>query len=69
MWPFSMRDVVCHSIGLETGTAATDYIQLHRGNAKLLLESLCAKCGPPNLNGTILATDPQPSVRCASPRQ
>jgi hypothetical protein len=33
--------VVCHSIGLETGTAAADYIQLHRGDAKLLLESLC----------------------------
>jgi hypothetical protein len=32
--------VVCQAIGLETGTAADDYIQLHRGDAKLLLESL-----------------------------
>lgn len=33
--------VVCQAIGLETGTAAADYIQLHRGDATLLLESLC----------------------------
>ena len=32
--------VVCQAIGLETGTATRDYIQLHRGDAKLLLESL-----------------------------
>ena len=32
--------VVCQAIGLKTGTAAADYIQLHRGDAKLLLESL-----------------------------
>jgi antirestriction protein ArdC len=32
--------VVCKTIGLETGTAEKDYIQLHRGDAKLLLESL-----------------------------
>lgn len=32
--------VVCRAIGLETGTAAADYIQLHRGDAKLMLESL-----------------------------
>ena len=32
--------VVCQAIGLETGTAAQDYIQLHCGDAKLLLESL-----------------------------
>jgi hypothetical protein len=32
--------VVSQAIGLETGTAARDYIQLHRGDAKLLLESL-----------------------------
>ena len=35
-----MAYVVCQAIGLETGTAAADYIQLHRGDAKLLLESL-----------------------------
>jgi hypothetical protein len=32
--------IVCQAIGLETGTAAQDYIQLHQGDAKLLLESL-----------------------------
>jgi antirestriction protein ArdC len=32
--------VVCQAIGLETGTAATDYIQLYQGDAKLLVESL-----------------------------
>lgn len=32
--------VVCQAIGLATGTAAADYIQLHRGDARLLLESL-----------------------------
>lgn len=32
--------VVCQSIGLETGSASADYIQLYHGNAKLLQESL-----------------------------
>lgn len=32
--------VVCESIGLETGKASSDYIQLYHGNAKLLQESL-----------------------------
>jgi antirestriction protein ArdC len=32
--------VVCQAIGLETGTAAADYIQLYRGDARVLLESL-----------------------------
>ena len=32
--------VVCHAIGLETGTASKDYIQLYHGDAKLLQESL-----------------------------
>jgi len=32
--------VVCQAVGLETGSVAQDYIQLHRGDAKLLLESL-----------------------------
>jgi antirestriction protein ArdC len=32
--------VVCHAIGLETGTASSDYIQLYRGNDKTLTESL-----------------------------
>ena len=32
--------VVCHAIGLETGSAACDYIQLWNGDAQLLSESL-----------------------------
>jgi DNA transposition AAA+ family ATPase len=32
--------VVCDAVGLETGTAAQDYIQLYEGDAKLLTESL-----------------------------
>lgn len=32
--------VVCNAIGLETGTAAQDYIQLYEGDAKLLTENL-----------------------------
>jgi len=32
--------VVCQAIGLATGTASQDYIQLYHGDAKLLLESL-----------------------------
>lgn len=32
--------VVCRSIGLETGTASADYIQLYHGDARLLQESL-----------------------------
>ncbi len=32
--------VVSRAVGLETGTASSDYIQLYHGNAKLLQESL-----------------------------
>src|SRR5689334_11618251 len=32
--------VICQSLGLETGTASADYIQLWNGSAKLLQESL-----------------------------
>ena len=32
--------MVCHAIGLETGSAAQDYIQLYEDDAKLLTESL-----------------------------
>src|SRR5579872_3510192 len=32
--------VVCNAMGLETGTASSDYIQLYHGNAELLQESL-----------------------------
>jgi antirestriction protein ArdC len=31
---------VCHAIGLETGSASQDYIQLYEGDAALLIESL-----------------------------
>ena len=34
--------VVCQAVGLETGTAAADYIQLWHGDANLLRESLQA---------------------------
>jgi hypothetical protein len=34
--------VVCRAIGLQTGTASMDYIQLWRGDAKVLQESLQA---------------------------
>jgi len=36
----SVAYVVCSAIGLETGTAAQDYVGLYGGDAKLLLESL-----------------------------
>ena len=32
--------VVCHAIGLETGSASQDYIQLYEGDAMLLTDSL-----------------------------
>lgn len=32
--------VVCHALGLETGTGSADYIQLYHGDANLLRESL-----------------------------
>jgi len=32
--------VVCNAIGLETGTASADYVNLYHGNASLLAESL-----------------------------
>jgi hypothetical protein len=36
----SVAYVVCSAIGLETGTAAQDYVGLYGGDSKLLLESL-----------------------------
>jgi antirestriction protein ArdC len=32
--------VVCHALGLDTGTGSSDYIQLYHGDANLLKESL-----------------------------
>ena len=36
----AVAHVVCQALGLSIGTASADYIQLHRGDAKLLFESL-----------------------------
>jgi antirestriction protein ArdC len=36
----AVAHVVCQALGLTTGTASADYIQLYRGDAKLLFESL-----------------------------
>lgn len=36
----SVAYVVCSAIGLETGTAAQDYLGLYGGDSKLLLETL-----------------------------
>jgi hypothetical protein len=36
----AVAHVVCQALGLSTGTASADYIQLHRGDAKLLFENL-----------------------------
>ena len=38
--PEAVAFVVCHPIGLETGSAAQDYIQLYEGDAALLIRSL-----------------------------
>ena len=32
--------MICHAVGLETGSASQDYIQIYEGDAKLLTESL-----------------------------
>lgn len=32
--------VLCHALGLETGTGSSDYIQLYHGDANLLKQSL-----------------------------
>jgi hypothetical protein len=36
----SIAFVICKAVGLETGSASADYIQLYHGNASLLAESL-----------------------------
>ena len=50
--------VVCQAIGLETGTASADYIQLWHGDADLLRESLEASVAPTTRR--IAVTSPQP---------
>jgi antirestriction protein ArdC len=58
--------VVCQAIGLETGTAAVDYIQLHRGDAKLLLESLnYIRLAAGRILDGILENQSLPEVRAA----
>jgi antirestriction protein ArdC len=58
--------VVCQAIGLETGTAAQDYIQLHRGDAKLLLESLYyVRLAASRILGGILEDPSPPELRPA----
>ena len=52
--------VVCQAIGLETGTAAQDYIQLWHGNAELLRESLEAIQGTAAVILGSIASEPQP---------
>ena len=61
-----MAHVVSQAIGLETGTAATDYIQLHRGDAKLLLESLnYIRLAAGRILDGILESQSLPEVRAA----
>jgi hypothetical protein len=36
----TLPSILVHAIGLETGTASQDYIQLYNGDAKLLLDCL-----------------------------
>jgi hypothetical protein len=50
--------VVCSAIGLETGSAAQDYIGLYGGDAKLLSESLeCVQRTATQILNSIGATD------------
>ncbi len=58
--------VVSQAIGLETGTAAADYIQLYRGDAKLLLESLnYIRLAAGRILEAILESQSLPEVRAA----
>jgi antirestriction protein ArdC len=58
--------VVCQAIGLETGSSAADYIQLHRGDSKLLLESLhYIRLAATRILGGILENPSPPEVRPA----
>ncbi len=58
--------VVCQAIGLETGTAAQDYIQLHQGDSKLLIESLhYVRLAASRILAGILEESTPPDVRVA----
>jgi 3-methyladenine DNA glycosylase Mpg len=67
--------VICRSIGLETGTASADYIQLYHGDARLLQESLEAvqrtaavilRAIEPESKAQPV-TEPQPETQFAAP--
>ncbi|MDA1166432.1 MAG: ArdC family protein [Planctomycetota bacterium] len=51
---------VCRAIGLETGTASSDYIQLYNGSRETLQESLhhIRECAARILDGLLAAPDP-----------
>jgi antirestriction protein ArdC len=53
--------VVCQAIGLETGSAAQDYIQLYDGDAKLLTESLEYIQQTANQILNAMGADPRPA--------
>ena len=55
--------VVCQAIGLETGTASQDYIQLWHGNAELLRESLEAIQRTAAVILGNIAPEPQPQAK------
>ncbi|HXN74415.1 MAG TPA: ArdC family protein [Candidatus Acidoferrales bacterium] len=58
--------VVCHAIGLETGSASQDYIQLYDGDAKLLAASL--ECIQKTATQILNAIGAQRIVEQTSPR-
>jgi len=59
--------VISQAMGLETGTAAADYIQLYRGDAKLLLESLhYIRLAASRILDGILGEQSQPETRAAA---
>ena len=59
--------VVCQAVGLETGTASADYIQLWHGDANLLRESLEAvqQTAAVILGGIALGIAPEPAAVAA----
>jgi hypothetical protein len=58
--------VVCHSLGLETGSASTDYIQLYQGDAELLQESLAAILDTSTAILGAISPEPRPLLTPAS---
>jgi antirestriction protein ArdC len=63
----AVAHVVCQALGLSTGTASADYIQLHRGDAKLLFESLnYIRLAAGRILEGILEDQSQPEVSAAN---